>query len=297
MRGDFESIKTEFLQLDALLTDLIANPREGDPGNLFRSPMARLNRLATDHAPDDVVQRLFSDTTLQPSIQRMARLRRISGMRFEIECAQSVIAHRDPWAQLGQFVYYPNYLALARMEYGGAGLQPEDRIVFLGSGPLPLSLICLSKGYDIQSVGIEQDEKIAALSREVIRKLGLNHRISVVHGNHFSLPLEGPCNLIMVGADASPKDIIFAHLSKILSPGQMIAYRIYEKGLRRLLDNQSMFDPAPDFVECARTHPAPPVNNTSVFAVRALSPAHATTDGDALPSVCDGGRAECLRSR
>ena len=269
MAADFESIKAEFLQLDALLKELTANPREGDSGNFFQSPMARLNRLAAVHAPDDVIRRLLSDRTLRPAIQRVARLRRISGTRFEIECAQSVIAHGDPWARLGQFVYYPNYMALARMEYGGAGLQPEDRVVFLGSGPLPLSLICLSKGYGIQGVGIEQDEQLAALSREVIRKLGLDHGISVVHGNHFSLPLKGPCNLIMVGADASPKDVIFAHLSRILSPGQMIAYRIYEKGLRHLLDDQSLFDPAPEFVECARIRPGPPVNNTSVFAVKA----------------------------
>jgi len=269
MEWDFESIKAEFLQLDALLKDLTANPREGDSGNLFQSPITRLNRLAAAQAPDDVVRRLLSDKTLGPAIQRMARLRRISGTRFEIECARSVIADRDPWARLEQFVYYPNYLALARMEYGGAGLRPEDRVVFLGSGPLPLSLICLSKEYNVQGVGIEQDEQLAALSREVIRKLGLDHHISVVHGNHFSLPLKGPFKLIMVGADASPKDAIFAHLSKILSPGQMIAYRIYEKGLRRLLDDQSMFDPAPEFVERARIRPAPPVNNTSVFAVKA----------------------------
>ena len=141
-------------------------------------------------------------------------------------------------------------------------------VAFLGSGPLPLTLICLARQYGVKGIGIEQDEGIAALSKEVIKMLGLERRIQVMRGNHFTLPLEEPSKLIMVGADAMPKKEIFAHLAKILPPGRMISYRIYEKGLRRLFDEASIFTLPDEFRECGRIRPEPPVNNTCVFAVR-----------------------------
>ena len=74
--------------------------------------------------------------------------------------------------------------------------------------------------------------------------------------------------LIMVGADTVPKKDIFDHLARICPSGQMISYRIYEKGLRRLMDDQSTFELPREFTECARVRPEPPVNNTCVFAVK-----------------------------
>jgi hypothetical protein len=78
-----------------------------------------------------------------------------------------------------------------------------------------------------------------------------------------------PSTLILIGADAMPKAEIFDHLAAILEPGQLISYRIYEKGLRRLFDGTSIFDLPSEFRECRRVRPEPPVNNTSVFATRA----------------------------
>ena len=48
----------------------------------------------------------------------------------------------------------------------------------------------------------------------------------------------------------------------------MFSYRIYEKGLRRLLNNRSMFELPPEFTEHIKVRPEPPVNNTCVFAVK-----------------------------
>ena len=263
-----QAIKAELLRIDASLKGLTDDQIKNEPGQIYRSHLERLNRLAAAPVEDEIVRRLVADVALRPAIRRISRLKRLNGLRLEIHCAESVIVDPDPWARLEQFVYYPNYLALARMEYAGARLHPEDRVVFLGSGPLPLSLICLSKQYGIKGVGLERDEGHAALSEGVIRKLGLEHCIQVVCKDHFALPLEAACNLIMVGADALPKAEIFAHLAGILSPGGMISYRIYEKGLRRILDDQSTFDLPSEFREWGRARPEPPVNNTSVFAVK-----------------------------
>lgn len=263
-----DSIKSEFLQIHDLLGDLTDEQIGKEPDHLYCSHFERLNRLAAIHVEDEIVQGLLSDPEMQVAVPVISRLKRINALRLEIKCAESIIADPDPWARLEQFVYYPNYIELARMEYRGAKLNPQDRVVFLGSGPLPLSLICLYRQYGIESTGIEQTPEYVALSGKLVKTLGLDGHIRIVHGDHFSLPIKAPCRLVMVGADALPKEDIFAHLAKALCPGEMISYRIYEKGLRRFLDDQSVFDLPPEFSECARIRPQPPVNNTSVFAVK-----------------------------
>jgi len=267
MDSQFEAIKTELLQVDVALQNLTEDQIENAPHEVYGAHLYGLNRLAAAPVADEVVRRLIADVDLGPPIARISRVKRQNSLRLEIQFAESMMSVADPWACVEEFVYYPNYVTLARMEYGGAGLHGGDRVVFLGSGPLPLSLICFSRQYGIEGIGIEQDKRHATLSKAVIQKLGLERRIQIICGNHFALPLEVPCKLILVGADALPKAEIFDHLAGVLEPGQMVAYRIYEKGLRRLFDAASVFDLPSEFRECGRVRPEPPVNNTSVFAI------------------------------
>jgi precorrin-6B methylase 2 len=268
MNITFETVRSDLIRMDALMNDLTTDEIAHTPERIYRSHLAQLNRLAATLVPDKMVEQLISDQGLAPVVRRIARMRRLIGSKLEIQSAQAITSHPDPWSRIRAFTYYPNYLSLARMEVEGGRLKPGDRVLFLGSGPLPLSLICLSKEHGIQGVGIEQDRQIAELSKKVIERLELSQRISILHGDHFLLPLKEASALIMVGADAVPKKDIFEHLARVCPSGQMISYRIYEKGLRRLLDDQSMFELPTEFSELARIHPAPPVNNTCVFAVR-----------------------------
>ena len=224
-----------------------------------------VNRLAAMPVPTGTVSKLMADNTLSEAISRIASARRYIGLKLEEAFAKTITSRADPWAAIETFKYHTNYQELARMEYEGAELKNSDRVVFLGSGPLPMTLICLSKRYGLRGVGIEQNEELAALSENVIRNLGLSHRITILHDNHYALPLKKNYALIMVGADAVPKEAIFAHLAKVFPAGQQFSYRIYEKGLRRLLDDLSSFRLPSRFLEINRVHPNPPVNNTCVF--------------------------------
>jgi hypothetical protein len=154
------------------------------------------------------------------------------------------------------------------MESDGADLKAGDRVVFLGSGPLPLSLIALVRRCGIRGVGIEKDPVNADLSCQVLEALALGGEIEIVSGDHFVLPLSRPCSLIMVGADAVPKEEIFARLAGTLPQGARLSYRVYEKGFRRLFDRDHVGGLPPGLREYRRIRPEPPVNNTSVFVTK-----------------------------
>jgi hypothetical protein len=266
-----DSIKNEFLDIYAAIRDLSDDEILNGPDDIFRPHLERLNRLAALDVDDHAAEKILRDRQFQGATKHICHLKAINGLRMEIDRAQSIIAGPDSWALVKRFIYYPNYLQLARMEYQGANLKPGDRVVFLGSGPFPLSLISLCKQYGIEGVGIEQVPEYAGLSKKVIESLELAGHVRIVQGNHFSLPLQEECQLVMVGADACPKDQIFTRFAKALPNGTRVSYRIYEKGLRRLLDDQSVFDLPPEFKEYARIRPEPPVNNTSVFLVKNIN--------------------------
>ena len=185
--------------------------------------------------------------------------------KIEVEHAKAIIKSKNPWKTLKNFAYIPNYLQLAKTENQGSPLKPGDHVLFLGSGPLPISLIILCRLYGLRGVGIEQEPDRAKLSRMVLQKLGLSDRIKIIAGNHFSLRLEEKSELIMIDAQAEHKKAIFDHQAEVLPTGTKVSYRIYEKGLRRLLDTCSRYELPEPFVEYLRIPPKPPVNNTVVF--------------------------------
>lgn len=228
----------------------------------------RLDELAALDVDEKSTDAILKCSNFDPLMNTISRFRFLYNLKLEIEQAKSLLESPDPWKTLRYFTFYPNYLQLARTEYTGSGLKPGDYVLFLGSGPLPLSLIVLCHEYGLFGIGIEQDGKRAALSRQVISCLGLSENIKIIEGNHFSLPLKTNCDLYMVAAQAEPKKEVFEQLAKVLPKGSKVSYRLYEKGLRRVLDGSSIFDLPSGFEEYLRVQPEPPVNNTVVFLKR-----------------------------
>ena len=263
-----EDIRHQLLSIFENCCEMTGNQILDGMEDVFLPHTKTLNQLATLDVDAHQVDALMADSSLQPAIEQISRLKQIHGLRMERQRARAIIDSDNPWDMIKKFIYYPNYLGLAEMESRGADLKAGDRVVFLGSGPLPLSLIALVRRCGIQGVGIEKDPINADLSRKVLDALTLGGDIEIVLGDHFMLPISRPCRLIMVGADAVPKEEIFSHLARTLPNGMKLSYRMYEKGLRRLFDRDHMGLLPSGLREYRRIRPQPPVNNTSVFVVK-----------------------------
>ena len=95
-----------------------------------------------------------------------------------------------------------------------------------------------------------------------------SHRLVKKHlcDFHRRISSYSPAGLLMVAAMARPKEEIFLHLAQSLPGGSLVSFRLYEKGLRRLLDREGDADfilPT-EFNNYCRIRPQPPVNNTVV---------------------------------
>ena len=237
-------------------------------GKLFQ----RLDSLITLDIEDDTAGEILQKQELDPVFADLSRFRSLYTVRLETEHANEILESESHWAALEKFPFYGNYLKLVRTEYECLGLSPGDRVFFLGSGPLPLTLIVFFRQHGVKSTGIEQDPVRANLSKRVLDKLGLSEAVTIINGNHFSLNGEGfalnpdaGIKALMIAAQAEPKKEILDHLLKVVPVGSRISSRIYEKGLMKLLNRNCLLDLPEGFEEHERVQPEPPVYNTVVF--------------------------------
>ena len=185
----FDSIKKELLDIYAHICDLTDDEILNGPENVFRFHFERLQRLIAMDVEDHLANELLCDRKFRSITKRISHLKRINGLGMEIKYAQSIIADSNPWIAVKNFIFYPNYLGLADMEYRGAELKPGDRVLFLGSGPMPLSLICLCKQYGVKGIGIEQVQEYVKISRKLIKALELTEQIQIIQETIFLCPL------------------------------------------------------------------------------------------------------------
>lgn len=261
-----EAVRTELLAIYDAIARLDDEAVCRGPKEPMDAAFKRIYALADTELPDQDVDALLADATLAPALAAIDRLRNLYGPRLERERAYALLQADDPWEYIRGFLFYPNYVALAEMERRGAGLLPGQRVLFLGSGPLPLSLIMLCSGNNAQlGLGMEQKEELIELSQQIIRRLGLDKSIQIRHGNHFDLPPDPPADLYLVASAAEPKQEIFAHLAAALPSGARVSFRTHEKAVRRLINAATLHEAPAGFKELARIQPEPPVINTCVF--------------------------------
>jgi hypothetical protein len=244
---------------------------------LFCSPerteelFLRLDALITRDLGNDVVSILLNKQELKPIFFHINRFRNLYTVRLETGYAEEIIMSHSPWKVLEEFPFYKNYLKLVQTECEGFGLKTGDMVFFLGSGPLPLTLIVFFKYHAVKGTGIEQNSDRARLSIEVLDKLGLSKEITIINGSHFSMsPIDFlyPCNgvkALMIAAQAEPKKEILDYLLKVIPTGCRISYRIYEKGLMKLLNRDFLLDLPEGYREYKRIRPEPPAYNTVIF--------------------------------
>lgn len=261
-------IIAELLQIYSNTRDLNDHEILHSNSNHLKAYFERLDYLAAQDVNDHLVRDILGKPGYELVLKAIVRFRNVYSLRLELENANAILANANSWGVLKKFTHYTNHTQLARTESQGSKLKPGDTVAFIGSGPLPLSLILLCHQHGLRGIGLEQESDRAELSRKVLAKLDLSEQIEIIDGNHFKLPLNNGCKLIMVAAAAEPKTELFEFLAKVLPSGTKISYRIYEKGLRRLLESSSSLKLPEQFHEHLRIRPVPPVNNTVVFLTK-----------------------------
>jgi len=185
----------------------------------------------------------------------------------ETHLAKQLVTAGDPWDTLYGFPLYPRYEALIRAQVEALPDLADRKVVFIGCGPVPMSLILMNHLYQIPSLGLEASGKSVKMAREVIDTLGLARDIEIVEGDDAVLgDLEW--DAVLVAALAEPKERIFRRIRAVLMEKEMnipVIYRTYT-GMRAVLYAPVTDADVAGFRTVKKVFPTGRVNNTTIFA-------------------------------
>jgi precorrin-6B methylase 2 len=126
--------------------------------------------------------------------------------------------------QLAPFV--PSPLQIVDRMLDLAKIKPGEKLYDLGSGDGRV-VIAAAQKYDIKAVGIEISSRLVKQSKEEIKKLGLEEKASVMHGDVFDADLKD-ADVVILYLLRDSNNTLKPKLEKALRPGTRVVSHDYE---------------------------------------------------------------------
>lgn len=115
--------------------------------------------------------------------------------------------------ELSSYLLYKRFVKLIKNEIALADIKKDDKVLFIGSGPFPITAILINKFSGCSVICVEKDKNRSIISKEVIQSLGLSKNIRVLNGKGENIG----CNSFSVAIIAllvKPKSEILDNLSR-----------------------------------------------------------------------------------
>jgi nicotianamine synthase len=188
--------------------------------------------LATSTGDDEVEQQILADPHIRRIVPGLRSLCAAGEVELEHAWARRIVASRDPHRELRAFPYFGNYDHLTRLEYhtvlGITGYAPR-RMLFVGSGPLPMTSLLLAIRHGHGEIdNIDVDPEAAWLATEVAGALGisgLRFRCADVRACTDVADYDMVCLAALVGSNSDDKSRVMAHLYQHMRPGALLLAR------------------------------------------------------------------------
>jgi len=238
------------------------------PGPTVDPLFARLVDVALTTSPG-----LADEVLADPAVRRLRHelVELAARGEYELELAWAERVAADP-GELDRFPYLENYRLLAGVEHDVVAAhlaRPVRRVLFVGSGPLPLSSLLLADRLGVPVDNLDRDPRAVDAACRVALALGAVDRVTFALGDlldHHDLATYDLVVLAaLVGVDPDEKRACLAHLARTMAPGALVLARSAH-ALRTLLypGVELPADVALDLL--AVVHPPAPVINSIVLA-------------------------------
>lgn len=223
-----------------------------------------IEEIAHDESIDfDSAKHILENEKMNNALKVIRKFYFELAIKMETEKAVETIESENPWQTLESFYFFERYEKLVSDKWNLAKFSGDEPLVFIGGGPIPLTLILFNKLYGIKGISIEIREDMVELSKNVLKMLDLDSEIEVVHGAETKIAGKHYEN-IMIAALAEPKKRVFKNIRDSVNHETKIIYRTYT-GMRAILYSPVTKDSISGFKVLDRNLPAGKVNNTSVL--------------------------------
>lgn len=119
---------------------------------------------------------------------------------FEMEkfWSEKIGKSENPEEELKNFPYFKNYIDLTNLEFLNAKFLKNNikNVLFIGSGPLPMSAIILAKDYWINCTLVDISPEAIELSKNLIKKLNLENFFTFINSDIKNFKTEENFDLV-----------------------------------------------------------------------------------------------------
>jgi len=208
-----------------------------DDIDLVYGELDELIRFATAELHESVL----SDEKVRALAPANHRVRAAYERDKELIQARNLVQAGDGRARLQRTIEQETYWALG--EELRSALENSRRIMVVGSGPLPLTALCIGSTLDVRVTCVERDAECHDLGRQLIAMSGLEHKFESINADILDLTeLDGYDAIVGVvllgvstgGQQESTKATIAHHIIDRMLPGMRMVLRD-PHGLGKLL--------------------------------------------------------------
>ncbi len=170
-----------------------------------------------------------NDPRLEPAVRALQAVADRAGCELEKELARQLVG--DPTrrnhylGQVGEF---------ASWEARCARIGPLSKVLFIGSGALPVTALTLVRELRCQVTCLDRDRLAAELSRKALAQLGCPERLQVVHGSLADVDVESYTHIWIASLVPNKTDVLEV-LARRAHPTARVLVR-YGEGLHRIFN-------------------------------------------------------------
>ncbi len=223
--------------IDKTISDITSIYEElSSAENLCPKPVINENFSRLVHIVDTIPKQESKEILQHKKVSKIIEnFQNISSRgEFELEhfWVQKILESDDVWKSLESFPYYDNYVKIADFESAAlkaCNVHTDHKILFVGSGPLPLSSIVLNKNHGFAVDNVDIDKEACRLSKNLINKLNLSHPPQVFCKDIFNITdfSSYDCIIVaaLVGKNDQEKEKIIEHITRHVQKHTHIALR------------------------------------------------------------------------
>lgn len=205
--------------------DVVSTLHKLSSTNLKNKNMVKKSGLSLEElllsSSRDVLKKVESCLKNQELLRSLQLLYETFETNLEIDFSQDVIRGRKS-AQ--DYLLTSRFKTLIKNEVSLGKMSKNDRVLFIGSGPFPVSAILYNQ---IAGCRVDCYEKVlsrVALANSALKKLGLIDVVKTFHKSGEELT-SGKYDVVIVALLAKPKKKILKKLASVLKPGTRIICR------------------------------------------------------------------------
>ncbi|KAA0004824.1 MAG: class I SAM-dependent methyltransferase [Thermoplasmata archaeon] len=132
--------------------------------------------------------------------------------------------------------YINLYEKMTLEEFQMVPINENSKVIHIGCGPIPNTLIILAKNIPANYVGIDRNKEAVKMAREMVKKYGLD--VKIEYGDALTYPIVD-YDVIIVSYGVEPYEKVFDRIKRDMKEGAVVVYRkqwdfmdfIYKKGL------------------------------------------------------------------